>query len=235
MITQDDLNIFQSCRLRWKLSKEAHAPLVQPSPYYTAIKCTILQMYAWLQEKDKLLSELQIRDRWDKNWWTENNLEPTKENSAKAISGWLTIRNFWENFYLAEPYLTPIATNFEFSTYIHNVHFRVHADVILTTKNGEFTIRQFGIKKTHNQLFHSLSTYLELVGCIDTLGVSNVSKSYINISSDKPTEILLNPPKTFINQAQIYLADISRSIYNNVFYPSPTQGCSSCPFAGQCM
>lgn len=236
MINQDDLNTFQSCRLKWKLSQELGIPTCKQDPYLIAIKRTIFQMYTWLQEKDKLMSEIQIRERWDKNWITDGLNPQTDSNIInKAISGWQTVRNFWENYYLTETYLTPIATNFEFSTYIHEVHYRIHADIILVTKKGDFTLRQLGPRRAYASLYNLLDTKLELIGCAKTLNVPTLTKSYVNIQSTSPNEITLQPTQGFIDYAQATMDDVSRSIANHIFYASPNPGCSSCQFYQRCL
>jgi len=237
MITQNDLNVFQSCRRKWKYSQLLSHDLNPPNPYIVAIKRTIFQMYVWLQEKNKLMSENQARERWDRNWWTDSsvNEEAAKEFAFQGVNGWLTVRNFWEKFYLSETYLTPIAVNFEFSTYIQQVHYRIHADVILVTKTGEFTLRQLGPKRTHSSLYDALETRLEFIGCMQTLNIDTLNKSYVSLQTTTPQEILLQPPKTFLEFSHTVINDISRSIANNIIYSSPNPGCSSCPFYQKCI
>ena len=82
-------------------------------------------MYTYLQEKHKLLSLKQIKDRWDKNWYLEALKEKICTNPEildHTVNGWLLLENYWNKYYIQES-LIPVGINFEFSTFIYNIHY----------------------------------------------------------------------------------------------------------------
>jgi hypothetical protein len=237
MIEQKELDVFQVCRTKWKLARDTHEIFQSEDDYYLAIKKTIFQMYSWLLEKEKLMTEVQVRERWDKNWWAtsiENGVREQSEVLDKAATGWILLQKYWETKYLTEVNLNPVGINFEFSSYIHDVHYRIHTDLILGDKNGHFVYRQLGGKLTEAQLYTNLSTKLEVIGLTTALKLPPLNKSHIDITSKGLVEKSLNITPDFLRQAGNIISNISLGIKEGIIYPSPSRSCSDCLYNNKC-
>lgn len=239
MITPHEMEIFQSCRARWKLAKEDGKIGEPENDYLFALRKTIFQMYSWLQEKDRFITDRQVRERWDKNWWATSMDEGTLEQDeilSKAADGWMVLEDYWNRWYIGEPHLTPVGINFEFSTYQNDIHYRIHADLVLSDKDGCFYYRQFGGKKTDWQMYNSLATKLEIVGLSQVLGHPPAKKTYIDLLSKgtKADVKNLNITPAYLNRSITILNSISTALKNKAIYTSPSQACSNCPYTGKC-
>ncbi len=239
MITPKELNIFQKCRLQWKFSKkEDFISLPILNSYQLAIKKTVFQMYTYLQEKHKLLSLKQIKDRWDKNWYLEALKEKICTNPEildHTVNGWLLLENYWNKYYIQES-LIPVGINFEFSTFIYNIHYRIHIDLAFVDEEKKFHYRQFSLAKNEWEIYNHLSTKLEIVGLNDCLKVSPINLRYFDLESRK-TELLernLNISPDYFHNSKMIITDISSSIKNEVIYPCISEECRACKYNKQC-
>lgn len=231
MITQRELDTFQSCRAKWHLQIANNLPLESESQYEIAIKRTVFQMYSWLQEKEKLMTETQVKDRWDRNFLacvTTDDI-PSIESAA---NGWLMLKKFWEEKYLVEANLYPIGVNFEFSTYIYDVHYRIHIDILLADKDGNLILRQLGSRATPWGLYSQLSTKLEVTGIAEVMNKVITKKS--NISISKADDVTINITPQYYKSCSSIIASISRDIRDRAIYASPGSKCDSCPVADKC-
>jgi hypothetical protein len=239
MITPREIEIFQSCRARWKLAKENGEIGEEEDDYFFALRKTIFQMYSWLQEKDRFITDRQVRERWDKNWWAASMDEGVLEQDQildKAADGWMMLENYWSEKYIGEPHLTPVGINFEFSTYQKDIHYRIHADLVLADKDGRFYYRQFGGKKTDWNMYNSLATKLEILGLAQVLGHPPARKSHIDLLSEKTkiSEKTLNITPAYLRSSMNILDNISMALKNRAIYTSPSRSCSDCPYTGKC-
>jgi len=239
MITPYEMEIFQSCRAHWKLAKEKGDIIEEESNYFLALRKTIFQMYSWLQEKDRFMTDRQVRERWDKNWWAtsldEGNVEQS-EILSKATEGWMILEDYWANKYIKEPHLTPVGVNFEFSVYQCDIHYRIHIDLILSDPDGRFYFRQFGNRKNNWQIYNGLTTKLEVFGLTKVLGLSPVKKSYIDLLSKKTKidEKSLNIKPDYLRNSAAILNNVSMALKDKAFYASPSKSCITCPYKGKC-
>jgi hypothetical protein len=239
MITPYEMDIFQCCRARWKLAKESGEIVLKEDDFFLALRKTIFQMYSWLQEKDRFMVDRQVRERWDKNWWAASLDEGSLEQSeilSKASEGWMILENYWNKKYIEEPHLTPIGINFEFSTYQHDVHYRIHTDLVLSDPDGRFHFRQFGNKKNDWEMYNNLSTKLEIVGLTKVLGSSPVRKSHIDLLSKRTdiSEKILNVTPDYLRNSSIILNNVSMALKDKAIYASPSKSCANCPYKGKC-
>jgi hypothetical protein len=239
MITPYEMEIFQSCRARWKFAKENGKVDEIKNDYLSALRKTIFQMYSWLIEKDRFMTDRQVRERWDKNWWASSMDEGVLEQDEilnKAADGWMTLESYWSEKYISEPSLTPVGINFEFSTYQNDIHYRIHADLVLSDKDGNFRYRQFGSKKTDWQMYSSLGTKLEIIGLGQVLGSIPIRKSHIDLLSGKTKvdEKILTITPTYLRSSMSIIDNVSMAFKNKAIYTSPSQSCSDCPYKGKC-
>ncbi len=239
MITPSEIEIFQSCRARWKMAKENGEIDEKEDDYLFALRKTIFQMYSWLQEKDRFITDRQVRERWDKNWWAAAMDDGTLKQDQildKASKGWMTLENYWSEKYIAEPHLTPVGINFEFSTYQNDIHYRIHVDLVLADKEGRFYYRQFGGKKTDWNIYNSLATKLEILGLAKVLGHPPVRKSYIDLLSKdtKIDEKGLNITPPYLRSSMTIINNISMALKHKAIYTSQSQSCKDCPYLGKC-
>jgi len=239
MITPSEIDTFQRCRALWKLSRENGLPFEEENDYLSALRKTIFQMYSWLQEKDRFMTDRQVRERWDKNWWaaaTEENILQKETILNLATNGWMVLEDYWNNKYLAEPKLIPIGINFEFSVYCQNVHYRIHTDLVLSDKDGRFYYRQFGNRKNEWQIYNNLSTKLEIFGLTEVLGCPPAKKSHIDLLSKKTkiSEKTLTTTPAYLHSCISTINSISMAVKNNAIYTSPSDSCTTCPFSGKC-
>jgi len=190
LINSYEMELFQRCKARWKFNNDKRIGLIPDfylDPYLSAIRKTIFQCYAWLQEKNKLMTDTQLRERWDKNWWMwcldnkEKYPLEQKELMDKAADGWTIVGKIWEDIYLANPQSMPIGVNFEFSHYQKNALFRVHVDVVTADPKKGITFIELGTKTTARDLYCSLKTKLESVALFNAL-VATISANFISIS-----------------------------------------------------
>jgi hypothetical protein len=239
MITPHEMEIFQSCRAKWKLAKENGETTRKDSDYFLAMRRTIFQMYSWLQEKDRFMTDRQVRERWDKNWWAasldEGNLTQD-EIFEKAANGWMVLEEYWADKYISEPELTPVGVNFEFSIYPHDIHCRIHADLILSDQNGRFYFRQFGGKQTDWQIYNSLGTKLEILGLAKVLGYPPKKKNHIDLLSKKTKmgEKNLTVTPAYMRSSMAVIDNVCMALKNKAIYTSPSPSCSDCPYTGKC-
>jgi hypothetical protein len=229
MITQRDLDIFQICPARWRLSKNSHK-VQKENIYCQALKKTVFQMYSWLQEKDKFMTENQVRERWDKNFLDMGN---RVDNASLAVPGWLSLFKYWEKYYLAEALMQPVGLNFEFTSNFYDVQYRVHIDLILSDKSGRYIYRQFGIDTvTSRQMYNSLGTKLEIISLEKDVGNPPTTKSYINLGT-RTEETILNTSPAFIKQANSIISGVSAIIYMDAIYAAmDDRNCMGCEFNG---
>ena len=241
MITPKEIELFQSCRARWKLAKDDRTldtSSVNTDDYLVAIRRTIFQMYSWLQEKDRFMTDRQVKERWDKNWWSacldKGELEQ-QEILDKALSGWITLEKYWGEVYLEETGLTPVGINFEFSTYCNDVHYRIHTDLILADRDGRFRYRQLGIKKTEWGLYTSVATKLEIFGLTSVLGSTPIIKSHINLLASHGIETkVLNITPAYLRNIVPIINNISSAVKEHAIYASPGHACGDCPYIRKC-
>lgn len=239
MITPYELEIFQICRAKWKLAKENGEIIKEDSRYLLALRKTIFQMYSWLQEKDRLITDRQVRERWDKNWWAaslDEGVLSQEQILEKAGIGWMILENYWGEKYINEPHLVPVGVNFEFSIYPNDVHCRIHADLVLADKDGRFFFRQFGGKQTDWQIYSSLGTKLEVLGLTEALGSPPIEKSCIDLLSKKTkiNEKSLIVTPTYLRNSISVINNVSMAIKEKAIYTSPGLSCSECKYKGKC-
>jgi len=239
MITPIELETFQECQARWKFSKDARLFQQPVSDYTLALKKTIFQMYSWLQEKNRLITDRQIRERWDKNWWSwamDQGTFTQEQIMTKATDGWLTLEKYWGEIYIEEPQLMPVGINFEFSMYNYNVHYRVHIDLILANTNGEFFFRQLGGPLTEWYLYNSLATKLEIVALAKTLDTFPIRKSHIDLTTRSQVlrQKTLQISPEYIRNATNIVNSVSSVIKNKAFYVSPGKACEMCEYKTKC-
>ncbi|RLF68140.1 MAG: hypothetical protein DRN26_00280 [Thermoplasmata archaeon] len=246
MISSFDLDVFQYCRAKWKLAKAANeipspADIIQDD-YTYSIRKTIFQMYSWLQEKGKLITDKQVRSRWDKNWY-QKALDSGKyagdELLRKTANGWKTLEKYWGDIYIQEATLEPIVINMEFNFYLHNILFRPHIDILLASPKEGIIVRSIGGPTTAQILHNSLASKLLIVALEKTLNRSVDLLSHVNILLPPGTCALrqVNIDRTYRKRALAAIQDVSISIKNDAIYgimPWDSRQCDSCKYKRKC-
>jgi len=237
---------FQRCKARWNFNNEKQIGLLPDyyqNPYLSAIRKTIFQAYMWLQEKNKLMTDTQLRERWDKNWWMwsldNKNKFPIEQSELleKATNGWTLIGKIWEDIYLANPLSIPVGVNFEFSHYHKNTLFRVHMDIVTADPKKGITFFELGTKTTARDLYCSLKTKLEAVALYQSFGRLNLRKIHIDITSNKQA-IAINPlgfSKEYLQSAALIIDTVALSVRSKGIWTSPGPQCQECPYFKKCL
>ena len=233
------MEIFQTCRAKWKLAKAKGEVTRKDTRYFLALRKTLFQMYSWLQEKDRYMSDRQVRERWDKNWWSaslDEGVLSQEEILDRATSGWMVLEDYWGKKYIEEPHLTPVGINFEFSIYPNDVHCRIHADLVLADKKDRFCFRQFGGKQIDWQIYNSLGTKLEILGLAEALDRPPVEKNYIDLLSKKTKidekNLIVTP--AYLRSSMRVINNATMAIKEKAIYTSPSNSCPQCEYAGKC-
>jgi len=238
-ITQQDLKIFQQCRARWYLASGAERSDPTEDDYYLqALKKTIFQMYVKLQEKNRLMTDRQVRQRWDKNWWVaalDRGSLSNKEILERTTQGWLVLEKYWDKWYIEEINIIPIGINLDLTYYNNDVKYKIHTDLILAAKDGSYQLRQFGGKTNEWELFVGIDTKLETTGLGYTMRATPKLKTHIDIlSSTEPIAKQLNIDDNYCKKATQLIDSTSSDIAHQILYASPSNACGSCPFKGKC-
>jgi hypothetical protein len=208
-----------------------------PNDYTSALKKTIFTMYARLMSAGKPMKHGAAREIWDKNWWAKVSKEASDKSLAfeTSANGWLLLEKFWGEIYLAEDML-PVGINYEFSTDIEGLSYRIHQDLTFSSKDGNISIMELGGSSTEWQFYTSLGTKLEICGLEETLGRPPTRKVFIDLESRNKDyikkELAITPE--YMEHSKRVVAAVSRNIRQGITYTSPSKTCETCPWAGKC-
>lgn len=211
IIHTEDLRRYTICPMMYK----SRDPFVY-DPFLSAIKQTLIYLYAWEMSNQKKISAKSAMAKWDSLWGKK----------AGSTDGWLMIQKFMRRVYNWDDRV-PHLINLDYKAQWGKDFINTHFDIVLSGKDGTLTFLEFNCAPTNDfrrQLETDIEAKAKLLILQKDLNHGKLELIRYNLNKRLDSARITVDPK-FTMETTKLINGIIGNIKNEIFYPSPTCNC----------